>query len=67
MREFPNNPNRRYLFPIKRGDIKKLQIREVNNVIVHVFPERITRHSNETFNSLDSRVHKNIFLKPSIS
>jgi len=31
-----------------RGDIKKLQISEVNNVIVHVFPERITRHFDET-------------------
>jgi len=55
MREFLNNLNRRHLFPTTRGDIKKFQIREINNVIVHVFPGRITYHSDETFNNLNSR------------
>jgi len=45
------------------GDIKRLQTREVNNVIAHVFFESITHHSDETFNNLDNRVDKNVFLK----
>ena len=66
MREFTNNLNRRDLFPTTRGDIKKLQIREVNNVIAHVFPGRITRHFDEIFNSLDSRADRNVFVKPNM-
>jgi len=66
MREFPNNLNRRDFFLTMCGDIKKLQLGEVNNVIMHVFPGRITHHSSKTFNSLDSRAHKNVFLKPSM-
>jgi len=49
-----------------RGDLTKLHIREVNYVIAHVFPRRITCHSDETFNNLDSQVDKNVFLKPSM-
>ena len=64
--ELPNNLNRRDFFPMTCGDIKKLQIREVNNIIAHVFLRRITYHSNETFNSLDRRADKNIFLKPNM-
>jgi len=41
MREFPNNLNWRDFFPMTRGDIKKLQIKKVNNVIVHVFLEEL--------------------------
>jgi len=66
MKEFPNNLNRRDLFLTTCGDIKKLQIRKVNNVITHVFPRRITRHSDETFNNLDSWANRNVFLKPSM-
>jgi len=49
-----------------RGDIKKTHIREVNNVIVHVFSRRITSYSDETFNNLDCRAYINVFLKPSM-
>jgi len=66
IREFPNNLNMRDLFLTMCGHIKKLQIREVNNVIVHVFFERVTHHFDETFNSLDSRTNRNDFLKPSM-
>jgi len=67
MKEFPNNLNRRDLFPATRDDIKKkLQIREVSNVITYVFPRRITHHSDETFNSLDSQADRNVFLKLSM-
>jgi len=67
MREFLNNMNRRSFFLTTRGDIKKLKTREVNNVIAHVFPERITHHFDQTFNSLDSREDRNIFLKFSLT
>jgi len=66
MREFPNNLNKRDLFLTMHGDIKKLQIREVNNVIEHVFLGRITRHFDKTFNTLDSRADRNVFLKPNM-
>jgi len=66
MRKFSNNLNKRDLFPTTRGDVKKLQIRKVSNVIAHVFLERITCHFDETFNSLDSRADINVFLKPSM-
>jgi len=66
IKEFLHNPNRRDFFLTTRGDIKKLQIKEVNNVITQVFSENITRHSDETFNSLYSRVERNVFLKPNM-
>jgi len=44
-----------------RGDIRKFQIREVNNVIAHVFLGRIICYSDETFSNLDSRADKNVF------
>jgi len=66
MREISNNLNRRDLFPTMRGDMKKLQIREVNNVIVHVFLGIIIHHSDETLNSLDNRADRNVFLKPNM-
>jgi len=47
-----------------RDDIKKLRMREVNNVIALVFPERTTPHSDETLNTMDSRADRNVFLKP---
>jgi len=49
-----------------RCDVKKIQITEINNVIAHVFPGRITPHSDETFNNLDNRINRNVFLKPSM-
>jgi len=45
---------------------KNITLREVNNVIAHVFHGRITYHYDETFNSLDNRTNKNILLKPSM-
>ena len=49
-----------------RGDIKKLQIIKINNVVAHVFPRKSTRHSNKTFKSLDSQTNINIFFKPNM-
>jgi len=58
--------DRRDFFSTTCGNIIKLQIKEVNNVIVLVFSGRVMHHSNETFNTFDSRVDRNVFMKPSM-